>query len=267
MRPEIAEAKIESQGATDASLRDGTALCPTRRVQTVRIALVGDFSAEVTAHRAINESMRRAQSIAHVEPHWLHTTKIKPRNEEALRSVHGIWCVPNSPYANTDGALWAIEWARTRRIPFLGTCGGFQHALLEFVRHVLDRESAAHAELDPNASSPLIARLACALVEKSERIQPTGRGSFDRWYGSAREEGFCCSFGLNPACEALLQHSPLQIVARGETGEVRAVELRGHPFFIGTLFQPERSALRGELHPLVTAFIRAAVEQSLSAEG
>jgi CTP synthase (UTP-ammonia lyase) len=223
---------------------------------TVRLALVGDFSPDVLAHRAIDESMRLAGSKARVESHWLHTASL--RSGQALDSFHGIWCVPNSPYANTDGALWAIEWARTRRVPFLGTCGGFQHAVLEFVRHVLGRRDAAHAELDPGASFPVIAPLACALVEKAEHILPTGRGRFAEWYGAARPEGFHCSFGFNSACEALLENSALEVVARGASGEVRAVELREHPFFLGTLFQPERTALRGEVHPLVAAFLQAA---------
>jgi CTP synthase len=45
------------------------------------------------------------------------------------------------------------------------------------------------------------------------------------------------------------------VSARDDAGDVRAVELPGHPFFLGTLFQPERSALRGAEHPLVTAFV------------
>ncbi len=225
-------------------------------MQNVHIALVGDFSPDVMAHRAINESMRLAGGARRVEPHWLHTSTL--RVSQVLDSFHGIWCVPNSPYANTDGALWAIEWARTRCVPFLGTCGGFQHAVLEFMRHVLGRSDAAHAEMEPGASFPVIAPLACALVEKSERILPTGRGRFAQWYGVPRAEGFHCSFGLNPACEALLESGGLEVAARSESGEVRAVELREHPFFVGTLFQPERSALRGELHPLVDAFLRAA---------
>jgi CTP synthase (UTP-ammonia lyase) len=48
-----------------------------------------------------------------------------------------------------------------------------------------------------------------------------------------------------------------QDLARDEAGEVRAVELTGHPFFLATLYQPERSALRGEGHPLVSAFVAA----------
>lgn len=229
----------------------------------VRIALVGDFSETVTAHRAINESMRLAKAIVDVEPQWVHTSSLAESDtaERVLSSAHGIWCVPNSPYASTEGALGAIRWARTRVVPFLGTCGGFQHALLEFVDGVLGRE-AAHAELDPNASNPLIAKLSCALIEKAEHIRPTGAGRFPHWYGADRDEGFCCSYGLNPAFEALLENSTLQIVARGSSREVRAVELHGHPFFIGTLFQPERSALKGELHPLVAAFMRAALLQS-----
>ena len=229
--------------------------------QPVRIALVGDFSPDVIAHGAINESMRLGGSRIRVEPHWLHTSSL--HTSPALDLFDGIWCVPNSPYASTDGALWAIEWARTRRVPFLGTCGGFQHAVLEFVRHVLGRSDAAHAELEPGASFPIIAPLACALVEKSERILPTGRGRFAQWYGAPRTERFHCSFGLNPACEALLENGGLEVAARGESGEVRAVELREHPFFLGTLFQPERSALRGELHPLVDAFLQAAREKEM----
>lgn len=220
----------------------------------VRIALVGDFSPDVIAHRAINESLRLAD-LGTLEPQWIHTATI--RNCEPLDSFHGIWCVPNSPYANTEGALWAIEWARIRRVPFLGTCGGFQHALLEFVRHVLGRDQAAHAELDPGAGFPLIAPLACPLVEKSELIRSTGRGRFAQWYGGERTEAFCCSYGLNPACVTLIEGSALEVAARGESGEVRAVEMLDHPFFVGTLFQPERAALRGELHPLINAFLDA----------
>jgi len=234
-------------------------------VQTVRIALVGDYSAAIIAHQAINESMRMASGRRSIEAQWLHTAKLQPRDTQALDCFHGLWCAPGSPYANTEGVFWAIEWARTRNVPFLGTCGGFQHAVLEYVRHVLGRDQAAHAELEPDAAFPLIAALACALVEKSERIVPTGRGRFTQWYGAMpRTEDFHCSFGLNPAYEALLENSGLEVVACGDSGEVRAVELSWHPFFVGTLFQPERSALRGEMHPLVDAFIQAAIERASS---
>jgi CTP synthase (UTP-ammonia lyase) len=239
-------------------LRRHSFLWPTPYVQPIRIALVGDFARDITAHRAINESMRLAGASMSLEPRWLHTSTLQPRDEKTLAPFDGIWCVPGSPYTNTVGALWAIEWARICNAPFLGTCGGFQHALLEFARHVLDHPEAAHAETDPTAPVQLISPLACALVEKPQRIIPTGKGRFSQWYGPPRDEGFHCSFGLNPACEAWLEKSGLEIVARNEAGEARAVELLEHKFFVGTLFQPERTALTGELHSLVDAFLHAA---------
>jgi CTP synthase (UTP-ammonia lyase) len=223
----------------------------------IRIALVGDFSPAIPAHRGINESMRLASAFD-LQAEWVHTTKL---SRQALNGVQGVWCVPGSPYADTDAVLDVIQWARMEGVPFLGTCGGFQHALLEFARHVLGRSDAAHAELEPNAAFPLIAPLACPLVETSQRIFSMGQGIFARHYGPERTEGFCCSFGLNPSSAALFEGSDLEVVARSKDGQVRAVELRGHPFFIGTLFQPERAALKRELHPLIRGFVQAASER------
>jgi CTP synthase (UTP-ammonia lyase) len=226
-----------------------------------RIALVGDFSPDIPAHRAIDESFRLCRETLEIaaEATWVHTDSIQPDDDKLLSAFHGLWCVPGSPYANTDGALWAIQFARTRSIPFLGTCGGFQHALLEFARNELHLADASHEESQPGAALPLISKLHCALVEKSQTIRVTGHGQFAKWFGSEpRAEQFQCRFGLNPEHEPLFRNTALQIVARSDDGEVRAVELIGHPFFIGTLFQPERAAMCGEVHPLVRAFVLAA---------
>ncbi len=80
-----------------------------------------------------------------------------------------------------------------------------------------------------------------------------------RVYGADRaEETYHCRYGLSPRYARLLEEGPLRIVARDRAGEVRAVELDGHPFFVATLFQPERSALAGKTHPLIEAFVEAA---------
>jgi hypothetical protein len=71
-------------------------------MQTNRIALVGDFSPQVTAHRAINESLRLASEVAASEGAWLHTATIK--RGQPLDGFHGIWCVPGSPYAIVPSA-------------------------------------------------------------------------------------------------------------------------------------------------------------------
>jgi CTP synthase (UTP-ammonia lyase) len=144
--------------------------------------------------------------------------------------------------------------------PFLGTCGGFQHAVLEYARNVLGLPSARHAETSPDATTLVISRLSCSLVEKSGRVVFPDGSKLREVYGTADAiETYHCNYGLNPAYERKLFDEPgLRVAARDEAGEVRSLELVGHPFFIATLFQPERSGLRGEEHPLVTEFVRAA---------
>jgi CTP synthase (UTP-ammonia lyase) len=236
----------------------------------IRIGLVGDFDSKVIAHQAINAffALWNASNSPRIEPVWTATDTIIPGKESVLGKFQSIWCVPASPYKSTDGALWAIQYARTQCIPFLGTCGGFQHALLEYARNVLHLNSANHTELAPATEFPLLHRMQCSLVEKSQKILATGKGRFASWYGASEgSEQFHCSYGLNPAYENLFENSPLQITARSEDNEVRAIELTGHPFFLATLFQPERKALAGQLHPLVFAFLSnvANIASNLSA--
>src|SRR5581483_2586911 len=139
--------------------------------KSYRIALVGDYDPSVTAHQAIPLAIELAARHhgCSVNGEWVHTSKISDA-EKMLPEYNGIWCVPASPYANTQGALEAIRAARERGIPFLGTCGGFQHAALEYARNVQGWTDADHAELNPNAPVALIAPLRCSLVEKEAEI-------------------------------------------------------------------------------------------------
>jgi CTP synthase (UTP-ammonia lyase) len=230
-------------------------------MKTVRIGLIGDHDPAVVAHRAIPEALRRAAANGGValEASWVGTATLGPDVPGQLARFAGLWCVPASPYANMEGALAAIRFARESGRPFLGTCGGFQHALLEYVRDVLGHRDAEHAETSPEAGMPLIAPLACSLVEKSGRIAFTEGSRLRALYGTPEaEEQYHCNYGLNPAYETLLDGAALRVSGRDQAGEVRAVELDGHPFFIATLFQPERAALRGSDHPLVGTYVAAA---------
>ncbi len=116
----------------------------------LRVALVGDFNPSVVAHQAIPKALELAgaQHGVEVEPVWVHTSSISGA-EARLAGFDGFWRVPASPYAHTMGALAAIRYARERGRPFLGTCGGFQHALIEYARNVCCMPEAEHAETDP----------------------------------------------------------------------------------------------------------------------
>jgi CTP synthase (UTP-ammonia lyase) len=226
-------------------------------MKTVRLALVGDYNPDVAAHQAIPKALRLSGEHLGVvaEPVWTHTATL---DVSRLAAFAGIWCVPASPYASAERALAAIRFARETGCPFLGTCGGFQHALLEYARNVLGHSGADHAETSPDAVMPLISRLSCPLVEQRGQVTLTEGTRLRAIYGAERaDEGYHCNYGLNPEYRSILQ-GPLQVAARDASGEVRAVELTGHPFFVATLFQPERAALRGAEHPLVTAFVEAA---------
>lgn len=222
------------------------------------IALVGDYSREVIAHEAINRCFAPGafgQAATGISSVWLPTESIAPGDERSLVGFSGIWCVPASPYRNMAGALWAIEYARTRRVPFLGTCGGYQHALLEYARNVLGLKQAGHTETDPTTPLPLLHRMDHSLREQSQEIL-VNDDEFALRYGTrSGVEAFNCGYGLNPAYENLFADAPLQIVARSRDGEARAFRLQGHPFFMGVAFQPERRALQGLIHPLVSAFM------------
>jgi CTP synthase (UTP-ammonia lyase) len=230
----------------------------------VDVALVGDFDPAVLAHRAIPEALRLSAQRLGVEirPQWIHTTTVEPA-VDALARHAAIWCVPASPYASAAGALAAIRYARESSRPFLGTCGGFQHAVLEYARNVLDYSAADHAELKPEAALLVIARLTCSLVEQSGIIRLADGSRLRAIYGTAQAtEEYHCNYGFNPAYERMLSvPDGLRVSARDPAGDVRAVELVGHPFFIATLFQPERSGLRGVDHPLINAFVEAARRQ------
>lgn len=100
----------------------------------LRVALVGDYDPAVIAHQAISRALALAAEACGrpVQPQWLPTESIS--RDADLDDFDAIWCVPASPYRSMDGALRAIRYARERGVPFLGTCGGFQHAVLEYAR-------------------------------------------------------------------------------------------------------------------------------------
>lgn len=224
----------------------------------VMIGLVGDHDPAVPAHRAIPLALARAGEALGLQVglEWIPTGEI--RSESRLAPFDGLWCVPASPYRSMEGALFAIRYARERPVPFLGTCGGFQHAVVEYARNVLGWADADHAETAPGAARPVIAPLACALVEAvgSVRLFPGTRLAAAYGTSEARE-GYRCRYGLNPAFQAALVAGPLRAAADDETREIRAVELEGHPFFVATLFQPERAALQELPVPLAVAFLQA----------
>ncbi|MCX6955532.1 MAG: hypothetical protein NTV51_25575 [Verrucomicrobia bacterium] len=229
------------------------------------LALVGDYDPSVTAHRAIPLALTLARSAAPgataLTWHWVPTRKLRDAPRDLAR-FSGLWLVPGSPYENMAGVIDAVRFARETGRPFLGTCGGFQHALIEFARHVLGHAGADHAESNPDGATLVVTRLACSLVEQTNTLRLQPGSLLHAAYGrDSATEGYRCNYGPASGHRASFEAAGFRFTAFDAVGEPRAGELSvaDHPFFVGTLFQPERTALRGELPPLVAAFVHAVV--------
>ncbi|AZF28212.1 CTP synthase [Pseudomonas sp. R2-60-08W] len=229
----------------------------------LHLALIGDYNPDVIAHQAIPVALQQAAQALKlsVKVQWLDTDTITAT--ASLHGFDGFWCVPASPYRDTEGALRAIRFAREQRRPFLGTCGGFQHAVLEYARNVLGWADAEHGELVPGAKRAVITPLSCALVEANDTVRLEPYTRIAQAYGSLDiHEGYRCRYGINPEFAHALLEGEMIASGHDAANDLRAVELLNHPFFVATLFQPERAALKGITPPLAIALLTACQEAS-----
>lgn len=229
----------------------------------LHLALIGDYNPDVIAHQAIPVALQQAAEALklNIQVQWVDTETVTPDTQ--LHTFDGFWCVPASPYRDADGALRAIRFAREHRRPFLGTCGGFQHAVLEYARNVLGWADAEHGELAPDAKRAVIAPLSCALVEATDTVRLAPYTRIAEAYGTLDiHEGYRCRYGINPEFAQALLEGDLIPSGHDSAGDLRAVELLDHPFFVATLFQPERAALTGTTPPLALALLQACLDMS-----
>jgi CTP synthase (UTP-ammonia lyase) len=223
------------------------------------IALVGDHSERNIAHRAIPVALGLARDrlVADVAWEWVDTRGIADASRD-LAAFSAVWAIPATPYENTEGALDSIRWAREGGRPFLGTCGGFQHALIEFARNVAGIAGADTAETNPGGRDLLITPLSCPLVEEVGNVNFARGSLLAAAYGAlSATEGYHCNYGFNPLFRPPMEAAGIRFTSWDDLGDVRGAELPSHPFFAGVLFQPERGSLRGEAPPLVVAFVKA----------
>jgi CTP synthase (UTP-ammonia lyase) len=158
-----------------------------------------------------------------------------------------------------QGALNAIRVARESDLVLIGTCGGFQHIVLEYAQNVLGIEDASHEEYDPYASRLFLTRLACSLVGKTMQVFVEKDSLAFHAYGRAvADEHYYCNFGLNPEYRAQLHEAGLRVVGTDQDGEARIVEISWLRFFVGTLFVPQTSSTPEHPHPLILAYLEAA---------
>lgn len=231
----------------------------------MKIGIIGDFDETFRPHVATNEALSHAvqQVRLKIEFEWVSTETIEPAFEEIVSRFNGYLVAPGSPYKNMQGALRIIRYARENFLPVLGTCGGFQHMVLEFARHVLFIKEAKHAEYDPYGSELVVTPLSCSLKGQMLEIELTRRMSktFKAYQADKVHEKYYCNFGLNPQYQQQIHYAGFQVVGIDVHQEARILELDNHPFFVATLFVPQDNSSNEKPHPLVLAFVQSVAER------
>ncbi|RKN40537.1 CTP synthase C-terminal region-related (seleno)protein [Streptomyces hoynatensis] len=235
-----------------------------------RLALVGDRSPHVMSHARVPgllAALAERERLP-VDAYWVPTADLAPGAEGAgegsVAGFDAVWLLPGSPYQSEAGALAAVRTARERGIPFLGTCGGFQHMLLEYARTVCGLAEARHGENEPGREEPMIGPLACSLVGREGEILVEPGSLAERVLGTRRSvERFHCAYGsVAPRYLAALRAHGLRFTGSDPEGTPRMAELPGHPFFLATLFQPELAGDGRVPHPIIRALAVAAARHA-----
>ncbi len=241
----------------------------------VRIAVVGKYVELHDAYLSIREALVHAAVFHRTRPqlHWVHSEDLESRSpEDVIGDVDGIVVCPGFGDRGLEGKIAAARYAREQRIPYLGVCLGLQMMVCEFARNVAGMPEANTTEVDPRTPFPVI-----SLLSEQRGVEDLGGtmrlGGYDcrlvegthaaAAYGSelARERHRHRYEVNNAHLPALEQHG---LVASGWSldGElVEIMELRDHPWMVGTQFHPEFTSRPLRPQPLFRDFVGAALER------
>lgn len=248
---------------------------PTR---TVEIALVGKYIDLPDAYLSITEALRAGgfHNEAKVEIRWVasDTCETPDGAAEALAGIDGVLVPGGFGVRGIEGKLGALRHARENGIPTLGICLGLQCMVIEFARTVLGLASASSSEFDPGTNHAVVATMEeqLSIVGGEGDLGGTMRlGNYpavllpgtmvSRTYGAAEAiERHRHRYEVNNAYRGVLEAAGL--IVSGESPDsslVEFVEVRGHPFYVGTQAHPEFRSRPTRAHPLFAGLIGAAI--------
>ncbi len=237
----------------------------------IRIGVVGKYVELPDAYKSISEAFIHAgaKNECKVYVKYIQSETLTAENTvEKMRGLHGVLVAPGFGQRGIEGKIEAICYVRENEIPFFGICLGMQCAVIEYGRNVLKIKGANSSEMDENAANPVISMMAeqksittkggtmrlgaypCDIRKNTKAAVVYGkthiterhrhRYEFNNDYLKQYEDGGMIPSGINP-----------------ENGLVEIVELKNHPFFIGSQFHPELKSTVANPHPLFVNFVAA----------
>ena len=240
----------------------------------VTIALVGKYVALHDAYISVVEALKHGGITNHATVHikWIDSETVTPEKvEELLGDCNGILVPGGFGSRGIDGKIYAINYARTHKIPFLGLCLGMQLTIVEFARNVLGYNDAHSIELDPSTTHPVIALMPdqngvediggtlrlgaypCVLDKNSKAYQLYGTENISERHRHRYE--------VNNDYRAALVEKGLCLSGTSPDGRiVEMCEITEHPFYVATQGHPELKSRPNRPHPLFKGFIKAALD-------
>jgi CTP synthase len=250
-----------------------------RPTKAVRIALVGKYMGVEDSYVSIVEALRHGgiPFRADVQITKIDSEELEPLPQEQvaerLADFDGVLVCPGFGARGVEGKVKAIRHARERSIPFLGICYGMQWAVVEFARHACGLEGANTTEVNPQTPHPVIDLLPeqKSVTEKGGTMRlglypcRLARGSLaGQAYGAGEvAERHRHRYEVNNNYLDILTGRGMSVTGVYPAKNlVEIIELRDHPWFVGTQFHAEYRSRPNRPHPLYREFIGAALKHA-----
>ena len=268
--------------AKEPDLSDWRAIVQSIRgaSQRLDVGLVGKYVELPDAYVSVAESLKHAGWAIGVDVkiHWIDSERLERDEDlEPLLGLPGIVVPGGFGYRGIEGKVRAVRFAREHRVPCLGLCMGMQCMVIELARSALGTEDVNSTEFDAFTAHPVIDLLpeqrdvnakggTMRLGSYPAVLEPESR-TLDAYGQPIVLERHRHRFEFNNAYRELLARRGMRFTGTSPDGRlVEIVELRDHPFFIGTQFHPEFKSRPGKPHPLFLAFAKAALANARALE-
>ncbi|KAI8823462.1 CTP synthase N-terminus-domain-containing protein [Fimicolochytrium jonesii] len=256
-----------------------------RLFDVVKIVLVGKYTHLKDSYISVVKALEHAALACSrkLKIEWVEASELEPaalsvdpiKYHEAwkvLVGASGILVPGGFGERGSEGKIAAAKWARENKVPYLGICLGMQIAVIEFARNVCGLTGANSAELDKDTPHPVVinmpeisATVMGGTMRLGDRTTNFTKDSTDsitrRLYGGANtiHERHRHRYEINPEYINQIEKAGLDFIGKDEKGErMIMIELKDHPFFVGTQYHPEYKTRPLKPTPVFLGFILAA---------